>query len=183
MARATHAAPLLALAIATAAALAPSRAAAGPFTDDLSKCLVNKSSAEDKTLLVQWIFTTIATHPSVQSLAVVPAGKREDVTRRAAKLFEDLLAIRCNEEARKAVQYEGPSVFSASFEVLGKIAAGGLLTDPTVGAETAKLAEYMDQKRLQAAFPPVGAAPAAAPAAASAPGPADAPAPAPAPAK
>jgi hypothetical protein len=178
MARATNAAPLLALVLAAAGALAPARAIAGPFTDELSKCLVEKTTDQDKTLLVQWIFSTMATHPDVQGLATVATAKREDLSRRAAKMFEVLLVDRCNIEAKKAVQYEGQSVFGASFEVLGRIAGMGLFSHPTVARESAKFATYVDQKRLQAALA-IDAAPAPA---ASAAMPVTTPAPAPPPA-
>lgn len=164
MAHARHA-PLFCLVLAAASAAAPSPAHAGPFTDELSKCLVEKTTTQDKSLLVQWIFSMMAMHPDVQGLASVPVAKREDVSRRTGKLFEDLLVVRCKPEAQKAVQYEGQGVFAASFEVLGKIAAGGLFSDPTVAKESAKLGQYVDQKKLEATFAPTAAAAPAAPAA------------------
>ncbi len=155
--------PLLLIVLSVAAVATPRIAVAGPFTDDLSKCLVSKTSPEDKTALVQWIFTVIALHPSVADIAKVPDAKREAATRKAAALFEVLVTDRCLAQAQQAIKFEGTSAFEASFKVLGEIAAGGLFADPAVAAGSAQMASYLDEKKIAAAF----AAPAAMPAAAS----------------
>ena len=132
--------------------LAPTPAVAGPFTDDLSKCLVSKTTPDDKIVLVRWIFATMALNPSVGEMASVSEVKRVDVTKQAAALFETLLTDRCLPEAQKASKYEGSTAFEASFRVLGEIAAAGLFSDPKVREASSQIAKYLDGKKLESAF-------------------------------
>jgi hypothetical protein len=145
--------------------LAPRVAIAGPFIDDLSRCLVNKSSDQDKTVLMQWMFSAMALHPSVASMAKVSDAQREELSKKAAGLFQVLLTERCKPEAQLAVKNEGSDAFSASFKVLGEIAGTGLFSDPAVTAGAEKLGTYLDDKKLKDTFqaPAAAAAPAATP--------------------
>jgi len=52
-------------------------AAAGPFADDMAKCLVNSTSPADRTLLVKWIFSVIALHPDLSAM-VATTGSFSD---------------------------------------------------------------------------------------------------------
>ena len=36
---------------------------AGPFTDEFSRCIVTKTTSQEKTDLVKWIYVTISFHP------------------------------------------------------------------------------------------------------------------------
>ena len=49
---------------------------AGPFTDDFAKCLVTKTTAQEKTDLVKWIYVTISFHPQLSQMSNLTA---EDV--------------------------------------------------------------------------------------------------------
>ena len=64
---------------------------AGPFSDEMSKCLVRSTSDADKTLLIRWIFTAIATHPDVKELSNVTPAVSEQLSKDAANLFADLI--------------------------------------------------------------------------------------------
>ena len=87
-----------------------SSVSAGPFNDKLAICLVENTSQADKATLMRWIFGAMSRHPGV----------------------EDLLTDRCATETQQAVKYEGAAVISSSFEVLGKVAMQGLMSDPAV---------------------------------------------------
>jgi hypothetical protein len=108
--------------------------AAGPYTDDLSKCLVRSTSAADKSVLVQWIFATMALHPDVKWLTSASGAQRADLNKKAGALFQRLLTGSCLSEARQALQFEGQSALEASFSVLGQVAARELFTNPEVAA-------------------------------------------------
>lgn len=38
---------------------------AGLYADDLSRCLVDKTTTEDKNTLVRWVISTTTLHPAV----------------------------------------------------------------------------------------------------------------------
>jgi len=140
----------MALAIAMIAGLSP--AWAGVYTDDLSRCLVEKSSAEDKGTLVQWMFVAMSQNPAVAGLAKVTADDIEKHNKAVGELFMRLITETCADAAKKAVQYEGAVAFQASFQVLGQVAARDLLSNPAVAKVMSGLEKYMDGKKLEAAL-------------------------------
>lgn len=127
-------------------------AAAGPYADDLSKCLVRSTGEEDKRALVKWIFSAVALHPDVADIAKVTPEQRNDMTRTTAKLFEKLLTESCRSEVRQAVQYEGSQTIGASFQILGQVAARELFSNPNVSAHMAELAKHIDHKKMAEAM-------------------------------
>jgi hypothetical protein len=134
--------------LAGAALLGALPAAAGPYSDDLSKCLVRSTGDADKRALVKWIFAAVALHPEVADIASVTPAQRTEMTRNTAKIFERLLADACRTEVQQAVQYEGAQTIGASFQVLGQVAARELFSNPAVAANMADLGRYIDQKRI-----------------------------------
>lgn len=140
-------------AVLTVACLALSLpAAAGPYADDLSKCLVRSTGEEDKRSLVKWIFSAVALHPDVADIATVTPTQRTDMTRNTAKLFERLLTESCRTEVKQAVQYEGSQTIGASFQILGQVAARELFSNPNVSAHMAELAKHIDHKKMAEAM-------------------------------
>ncbi|MGY1459849.1 hypothetical protein ACW5F0_14590 [Luteimonas sp. A534] len=142
----------IALLVAVSATLAPAVAHGGVYSDSLAKCLVERTSDQDKILLAKWIFTVIAAHPSAASLATVDGHQKSEVVEGTGKLFETLLTESCHEETAKAVRYEGSEALGISFKVLGEIAMNTLLTDPKVQAETENFMQHVDAKKLEQAF-------------------------------
>lgn len=125
--------------------------AAGPYTDELSKCLVRSTTEADKTLLVRWMFATAALHPEVKSLATVTANQRTELNKKMAGLLEKLLTQTCLSEAQQAVRYEGQSTIEAGFTVLGQVAGRELFANSAVAAGLADLDKYVDKEKLQKA--------------------------------
>jgi len=146
------------------AALLSSAASAGVYTDDLTKCLVKSSSADDQILLVQWIFSAFALNPAVAPLSSISAEQREEINKRTAALTERLLTVDCHKESVAAIKYEGITAISSGFQALGEVASRGLMNDPKVAAGMGDLDKYYDNGKLnelgQEAGVPAPAAPA-----------------------
>lgn len=140
------------LLVLVAAFSTPNTAQAGPFTDEMTKCLVQKTSNADKTLLIQWIFAAMSHHPDVNSLSNVSMGNAEELNRRTAELMTNLLAERCVEETKRAVRYEGRQALTASFEVLGNVAMNELMANPGVSGYMGALGNYVDGEKLGGAL-------------------------------
>lgn len=81
--------------LAAMALLCTTPAMAGIYTDDLSRCLVDKTSTEDKSVLVQWIFVAMAQHPSVVPLTKITPADVDRDNKAAGELFAhpDVLKI------------------------------------------------------------------------------------------
>jgi hypothetical protein len=142
---------LVRLTLAAAALVAAAEpAAAGIYGDALSKCLVAKSSAADRTLLVQWIFGAMSTHPAVKDVAESRESRRKALTGEAAALFQRLVLEDCRAETVAAVRYDGSGALEASFGVLGQVAMSDLMANPEVTRELEALGSQMDKPRMEA---------------------------------
>lgn len=142
-----------ALAIAFVFVIAALPVQAGPYGDDLAKCLVDKTSDGDKTTLVKWFFAMAALHPDVQSISAVTPQQRDGLNHDVAEIFQRLLTESCKAEAKKAMKYEQQTALESSFGVLGQVAAQGLFTDPGVEASMGEFTKYMDEQKLKGIFP------------------------------
>ena len=122
------------------------------YTDDLSRCLIESSSSEDKITLVRWMFSAMALHPAVKTIAPVNEAARVSTNKEMADLMVDLISVRCLEQSKKAVKYEGPVAFQASFEVFGKVAAQELFSNPSVAQGLSDLDNHIDIEKLNQAL-------------------------------
>lgn len=139
---------LLALALNTGAAQA------GPYSDDLAKCLVESTTTADKNALVKWMFATAALHPAVKSIASVTDAERAQSTRSTAELFVKLLTESCRAQAQQAVKYEGATALQTGFQILGQVAARELFADPNVAQGLTELEQYIDSRKIEQALAP-----------------------------
>ena len=129
-------------------------AQAGPYSDDLAKCLVESTTAADKNALVKWMFATAALHPAVKSIASVTDAERARSTRSTAELFVKLLTESCRAQAQQAVKYEGATALQTGFQILGQVAARELFADPNVAQGLAELEQYIDSRKIEQALAP-----------------------------
>ena len=133
--------------------LAAAPACAGPYSDDMGRCLVSSTSVKDKTDLVRWIFANAALHPDVGNIASVSAKERESINRLAGGLVERLLTDTCRKQTQDALRYEGQIALQLSFQVLGQVAMQELMSNPAVGKGFGELDRFMDQKKIRALIP------------------------------
>ena len=133
-----------------ALALSAGPVRAGVYGDDLGKCLVESSSAQDKQQLMQWIFFAIALNPEIAPYASIKTEQRTAANTGMARLFEKLVGETCAKQASAALKYEGPGAFGISFELLGRVAGQEIFASPEVAAGTAKFTEQLDIPALQA---------------------------------
>lgn len=123
---------------------------AGLYTDDLSRCLVEKTSEKDKVALVQWVVMALTQHPAVSSLARTTAADVEKSNAAAGAVFTRLLAEDCADKYKNAVRYDGPGAIEAAFGVLGQVATRDLFMHADVQAVLAGLSKHMDEDKLRA---------------------------------
>jgi hypothetical protein len=126
----------------------PPSSLAGPYGDDMAKCLVRSTTAADKSDLVRWMFAMMALHPDVRSLAVVSETDRHAMNRKLAALMERLLTESCRKESVDAVKYEGSGTIESSFKVLGEVAARELFANPAVTAGLSEFGKLVDSDKI-----------------------------------
>jgi len=136
-------------AVALLTTLASGSAAAGVYTDQLSKCLVDNTTADDRTMLVKWLFTAASVHPAIKSLSTATDADRDAANQTVANLFVKLLTDSCKDSARSALRFEGQATLQSSFQVLGQVAGIELFSDPGVAKVMAGLDKHVDPARLK----------------------------------
>jgi len=123
---------------------------AGVYTNDLSECLVDSTSRQDRSALVNWLFSAASFHPAVKSIASVSKGQLDAENRDSAELFVRLLTESCKDESEKALKFEGYSSIQGSFHALGQVESQELFSDSDVMAAASGLDAYLDKTRLRA---------------------------------
>lgn len=139
-----------AIAAIAAAALTPALAWAGPYSDDLGKCLIASTSPSDHTVLVRWMFSAASANPDLKPLSKVTDADREVYNKAVVDLFQRLVFKDCRTETVAALKYEGPAAFQTSFQLLGQVAGRGLLSEPHSMAEITKLQGLFDKSQAEA---------------------------------
>ena len=117
---------------------------AGPFTDDFAKCLVTKTTNQEKTDLVKWIYVTISFHPQLSQMSNLTAEDVEMANIRVADYMTNVFAYKCNDELNQAIKYEGEESVFYAFELLGELAMGELMQDQGVTAASELFIQYVD---------------------------------------
>jgi hypothetical protein len=127
---------------------ATQQAQAGPYADELTRCLVSSTTHDDKSTLVQWIFAIASLHPDVAALSAATPEARAGLNHRVGVLFTNLLGVSCVKETRDAIHFEGNASIEASFTSLGQIAARELFANPAVTAGMQGMVKEVDMQKL-----------------------------------
>jgi hypothetical protein len=129
-------------------------ASAGPFADDMAKCLVNSTSTEDRTVLIKWMFGMVTLHPDLTSMSTLTSQQREGLSKSAGALLQRLLLDSCRTQAQQAIQNEGAQTIQYAFQVLGGVAARGMMSDPQVLDGLKDVSKYVDAEQIKALATP-----------------------------
>ncbi|MYM68698.1 hypothetical protein GTP45_17930 [Pseudoduganella sp. FT55W] len=123
-------------------------ASAGTYTDKLGSCILGATTAQDQQHFVEWIFSAIASHPSITPYANISIQKRDEIDKNVAKLLESLIGDKCKSEASDALKYEGTASFVTAFQLLGAASTEQLLTAPEVSSGMQGFLKYVDLVKL-----------------------------------
>lgn len=134
-------------AIGTAAALA-APAQAGIYADDLTRCVVGKTTPADQTAIMQWLFSALAASPVVQEMAKVSSDQHARLNGGMTTVIQRLILKDCRPQAVAAMKYEGAGALQQSFELVGRVAVQNLMSDPSV----VKQLQSLDASSDRAAF-------------------------------
>ena len=121
---------------------------AGPFTDEMAKCLVTSTNDRDRTRLVKWIFRVYGDHPEVTYMVDLSDREKKVIDKDIADVFTRLLSEDCADETKKALAYEGENVMFTAFRTLGQVAAQGFNVNPSVERSINKFTEFLEYEKL-----------------------------------
>ncbi len=146
----------------TAGLLCSAPSGAGPYADDLAKCMVRTSTPADRAEFVKFLFSAMAQHPDVSSMANIPRRQMEATVKASGELIQRLLLQSCRSETQQAIHYEGMEAVFYSYQFYGQAMAAELFGNPIVAAKMKDLNNYLDADKLKA-FAEKAAAPTDAP--------------------
>ena len=118
---------------------------AGPYTDDLGKCLVKSTTSDDQVVFMQWMFSALSLHPAVNSLTTLTDEQRAAFNKKVAGLFVRLMSADCRQQTIDALKYEGTAAMQASFQLFGAAAMRGLMGNSHVAKGLEGMAVYFQQ--------------------------------------
>src|SRR6476659_3954083 len=87
--------------------LTSANASAGVFTDDLSRCTIQKTSDADKTDLMRWMFASATRDPALASMTTLTQAQRDEINKTMAGIYNRLILVDCRAEAIAAIKNEG----------------------------------------------------------------------------
>ena len=139
---------LIVLSTSLALLLGTSSAKAGPYADELSKCLISSTTDADKSLLVKWIFSAISLNKEVASFVNIPQEVRTKLDKDTAEIYMRLMTDSCKSQTHEAFKYEGQPAITSAFQLLGQVASQGMFNDPAVAAGMEGLMNFFDLDKL-----------------------------------
>jgi hypothetical protein len=130
--------------------LASAPSGAGPYADDLAKCMVRTSNPADRAEFVKFLFSAMAQHPDVSSMANIPRRQMEATVKASGELIQRLLLQSCRSETQQAIRYEGMEAVFYSYQFYGQAMAAELFGNPMVAAKMKDLNNYLDADKFKA---------------------------------
>ena len=125
---------------------------AGVYSDDLGKCIVERTSPEDKLLVVQAVYAAMSKHPEIVSFSRISRQDDAKFKKEFARIFTDLIVDSCRSEAKLAFRYEGEYAFQQAFELLGQVAMVELMQNPRVSNYFEQLGNEIDASKFEGVF-------------------------------
>jgi hypothetical protein len=121
---------------------------AGPYSDELKKCLVEATSKRDTIVLVRWLSKALLAHPEVKDLAAIPHTKALQIDKDFARYVERLLGENCSTPFANVVRYEDPDAIRQSFEFLGQVAMKELMDNAQVQEAVKGVLKQLDMEKI-----------------------------------
>jgi len=124
----------------------------GPYQDSLSKCIVEKTTKEEKNLLMKWMFVIISEHPSIPENYKISNKDKVLSDIDMANLVMNIFHRHCTTEAKRAYKYEGENSVAESFRLLGEVAMRNLMNNDDVNIAVGRFTNYIDEEDFMSIF-------------------------------
>ena len=129
--------------------LSEKRSIAGPFGDEMAKCLVESTNPKDNISLVRWIVRVYGEYPDSNDFINLSIKDKEKIDKEIAALFNRLLLEDCKKETKMALNYEGDQVLFTAFQILGQVAGRELNKEKNVAEAINKFLNYIDTEKFE----------------------------------
>lgn len=118
-------------------------------SEALGKCLVGRSTGNDRMLVAQWMGASLAMSPAMKGVVSVDAAKKDQIDREMAKLFTRLTTVDCRAEMAVLIRNRDAHGIEAGSGRLGEMAMRELMQDPAAMAALIAYARYIDPAAMQ----------------------------------
>ena len=121
-------------------------------TDQLSACLIEHTTAADKTSVLQWTFAALSSHPDLKAFAQVSDAQKEQLDKNFAAVVQRIVIEQCSIQAKAVIQADGVEGIGASFQELGQITGEEILKNPEIKSQLKGVLRYVDLNKLVMTF-------------------------------
>lgn len=125
---------------------------AGQYVDQLSQCLVDATSEQDRSTVVQWMFVALSAHPDLKGFSNVTPEQKAQLDQKLAAVLQNTIADKCQAQTKAVIQNEGIQAVGQSFQALGQTTGKAILNDPAVNAQLRGTLRYIDLNKLVTTF-------------------------------
>ena len=125
---------------------------ASSTVDALSQCLVQSTTATDKTTVLQWTFAALSQHPDLNAMSNISATQKEQLDQRLAQVLQRILVEQCSTQTKAVIQSDGFEAVGTSFQELGTITGNEILKTPQVKSQLNGVLKHVDMGKLVTTF-------------------------------
>ena len=118
---------------------------AGPFSDQMARCIVDKTTQPEKIMFMQWLYAGMSKHPNLAGMSTISDSQGIRFSQLTADIVIDLMTDRCGHETKQAMRYEGENAAASAFKILGQVAMKELMVDQDVNSFISGLGRYIDE--------------------------------------
>ena len=117
---------------------------AGPYQDRYTSCILENTSERDKIILVKWLFVLLAEHPSLKNDFPTTEDDKISNDMAVADYISYVLGVKCLNETKDVLKFEGEEGFLKAFELLGEVAFMELADHEDVSSSFERYIQYID---------------------------------------
>lgn len=124
-------------------------AQAGVLADDLTRCMLTKTTDADRNAFMGWMFSAISADPQLNKLTLLDRAKRDQLSANASAVMQRLLIVDCRKEAVAAIRSEGFEAIEQPFGELGRSATEQMFRSSESQVELEALGKGFDKEKLK----------------------------------
>ena len=117
---------------------------AGPYQDRYTSCILENTSERDRIILVKWLFVLLAEHPTLKNDFPTTEDDKISNDRAVADYISYVMGVKCLNETKEVLEYEGEEAFLKAFELLGEVAFMELAENEDVALGFERYIQYID---------------------------------------
>ena len=125
---------------------------ASPAQQQLSQCLIESTTAQDKTTVLQWTFVALAQHPDLKAMSQVTTEQKNQLDQNLAQVLQRIVVEQCASQAKAVIQADGVKGVTESLQALGQETGQEILQQPEIKNQLNGVLKYIDLNKLMMTF-------------------------------